>query len=322
VSAHIINSEIGLFKTSQTCDRAGARMTSARLSRAMITEDQQRIEVLREEHREEVLEFLARRAQQTFLMTSWITDNGIGSPLNRGTFYGHRNDAGHLDGVALIGHVTLFETNDDDALMRFARLAQRDRSTNTLLGEVEKVSRFLSHLSLEGQAPRSLNRERLFERRERQDAIGSGKELRLAVAADLDLVAPVHAQMAFEESGIDPISVDPEGFYGRCKRRIEQNRVWVNIEDGQLMFKADVVSETPEVIYLEGVYVNPSKRRNGIAVRLLIDLTNRLLAHANSVCLLANQENSAAIACYRKAGFKVRDLYDTVYLGTPFSQVS
>jgi ribosomal protein S18 acetylase RimI-like enzyme len=285
----------------------------------VITGEQQRIDMLGEEHREEVLAFLARRAQQTFLMTSWIMDNGIKSPLNRGTFYGHRNDAGHLDGVALIGHVTLFETNDDDALMRFARLAQQEQSTNTLLGEVEKVSRFLSHFTFQ-EAPRLLNRERLFERRERQDAIGSGKELRLAVAADLPLVAPVHAQMAFEESGINPIFVDPEGFYQRCKRRIEQNRVWVSIEDGQLMFKADVISETPEVAYLEGVYVNPSKRRNGIAVRLLIDLTNRLLAHANSVCLLANQENSAAIACYNKAGFKVRELYDTVYLGTPRSQ--
>ena len=295
-------------------------MTSARLSPAVITEDQQQIEMLREEHREEVLAFLARRAQQTFLMTSWIMDNGIRSPLNRGAFYGHRNDAGHLDGVALIGHVTLFETNDDDALMKFARLAQRDRSTNTLLGEIEKVSRFLRHFTLEEQAPRLLNREQLFERRERQDAIGSGKELRLAVAADLDLVAPVHAQMAFEESGINPIFVDPEGFYQRCKRRIEQNRVWVSIENGQLMFKADVVSETPEVIYLEGVYVNPSKRRNGIAVRLLIDLTNRLLTNAKSVCLLANQENSAAINCYKKAGFKVRDFYDTVYLGMPSAQ--
>lgn len=316
----MINSELELFKTSQTCDRAGSGTTRPRLSRAVITGDQQRVEMLREEHREEVLTFLGRRAQQTFLMTSWIIDNGIKSPLNRGTFYGHRNNAGHLDGVALIGHVTLFETNDDDALMRFALLAQRDRSTNTLLGEVEKVGRFLSHFSLEGQAPRLLNRERLFERREPQDAIGSAKELRLAVAADLDLVAPVHAQMAFEESGINPIFVDPEGFYRRCKRRIEQNRVWVNIENGQLMFKADVVSETPEVIYLEGVYVNPSKRRNGVAVRLLIDLTNRLLAQANSVCLLANQENSAAIACYKQAGFKVRDLYDTVYLGMPSSQ--
>jgi ribosomal protein S18 acetylase RimI-like enzyme len=319
VSAHIVNAELRLFKTSQTCDR-GSRKTSAGLRQAAITEDQQRIEMLREEDREEVLAFLARRAKQTFLMTSWIMDNGITSPLNRGIFYGYRNEVGHLEGVALIGHVTLFETNNDDALMRFANLAQQDPSTNTLLGEVERVSRFLSHFTLEDQAPRLLNRERLFERREPREALGCGKELRLAVAADLDLIAPVHAQMAFEESGINPIFVDPEGFYQRCKRRIEQNRVWVSIEDGQLMFKADVISETPEVIYLEGVYVNPSQRRNGIAVRLLIDLTNHLLARANSVCLLANQENAAAIACYKKAGFKVRDLYDTVYLGASSSQ--
>jgi len=274
-----------------------------------------RIQQLAEEHRTEVLAFLANRPQHTFVMTGWIRDNGIVSHLNRGTFYGHRNAQGQLDGVALIGHVTLFETNNEAALAQFAHLTQDCQSASTVMGEADKVERFLSYYKRDGQEPRLMYRERLFEQRRTETPAQAVPGLRLATADDLELVAPVHAQMAFEESGINPLFVDPEGFYRRCARRIRQNRVWVNVENGQLLFKADVISDTPEVVYLEGVYVSPEKRGNGLGARCIKQLTNELLTHTESVCLLVNQKNAAAHACYQKAGYKLRDLYDTLYLG-------
>lgn len=273
-----------------------------------------RVEPLREEQKDEALAFLATRAEHTFVMTGWILDNGMISKLNRGTFYGYRNELGQLDGVALIGHVTLFETNNEAALAEFARLTQDCESAKTVMGETDKVERFLSYYKRDGQTPRLMYRERLFEMRHKQDVDERVTGLRLATVADLELVAPVHAQMAFEESGVDPLFVDPEGFYRRCARRIQQKRVWVNVENGQLIFKADVISDTPEVIYLEGVYVSPEKRGNGLGARCMKQLTNELLAGTNSVCLLVNHQNTAANACYKKAGYTMRDLYDTLYL--------
>jgi len=274
-----------------------------------------RIQQLREEHKTKVLAFLATRPQHTFVMTGWIRDNGLVSPLNRGTFYGHRNTQGQLDGVALIGHVTLFETNNEAAVAEFARLTQDCQSAHTVMGEADKVGRFLSSYKRDGQEPRLMCRERLFEQRRTEALAEAVPGLRLATADDLELVAPVHAQMAFEESGINPLFVDPEGFYRRCARRIQQNRVWVNVENGQLVFKADVISDTPEVVYLEGVYVSPEKRGNGLGARCIKQLTNELLTHTDSVCLLVNQQNAAAHSCYQKAGYKLRDLYDTLFLG-------
>jgi len=123
--------------------------------------------------------------------------------------------------------------------------------------------------------------------------------------------------MAFEESGVNPLFVDPEGFYRRCARRIEQKRVWVNVENGELIFKADVISDTPEVVYLEGVYVSPYQRGKGLGARCIRQLTNQLLTTTASVCLLVNQKNAAAHACYQNAGFTLRALYDTLSLGQP-----
>src|SRR5688572_13623024 len=101
------------------------------------------MEPLTEEHRTEVLAFLATRPRYTFVMTGWILDNGLVSHLNRGTFYSHRNTAGQLDGVALIGHVTLFETSNEAALTAFALLTRDCPTAKTVMGEADKVDRFL-----------------------------------------------------------------------------------------------------------------------------------------------------------------------------------
>src|SRR5215831_9429991 len=64
----------------------------------------------------EVLDFLSRRPLNTFIMASFIRENGITSPAHRGEFYAYRNAFGALEGVALIGHLILLETNSDMAM--------------------------------------------------------------------------------------------------------------------------------------------------------------------------------------------------------------
>src|SRR5260370_17629639 len=86
---------------------------------------------LTNEDKAETVNFLSRRPQQTFLMSGWIHDNGIESSLNRGSFYGHRNVRGQLEGVALIGHVSLFEPVAEAAIAAFAGLAPRCPPSHT-----------------------------------------------------------------------------------------------------------------------------------------------------------------------------------------------
>src|SRR5947207_7432499 len=79
-----------------------------------------RIHPLDDRHNEEVLSFLGIRPLNTFIMSSWIRDNGLDSSFNRGSFYGYRNAARRLEGAALIGHITLIETASDISLAAFA----------------------------------------------------------------------------------------------------------------------------------------------------------------------------------------------------------
>jgi hypothetical protein len=85
-------------------------------------------------------------------------------------------------------------------------------------------------------------------------------------------------------------------------------------ENGRLLFKAEVYAETPQATYLEGVYVAPEHRGSGHGLRCLSQLTRTLLGRSDSVCLLVNELNVAARSFYRKAGYRQRAVYDTIFL--------
>ena len=269
---------------------------------------------LTERDEEEALAFLAGGSVDSIFMSGLIHDNGLESPLNRGAFCSFRSDDGALEGIALIGHATLVETRTGRALEAFAGLAKRCHTAHVIVGEQEKVERFWSHYRDGGQEPRRVCRELLFEQRRPAPAREAVPGLRRATFPDLAHVMSVNARMAEDESGVNPLAADPDGFRKRTLRRIEQGRVWVWVEDGRLIFKADVMSETPEFAYLEGVYVNPEDRRRGVGRRCLSQLSRGLLSRARSVCLLVNEQNEDALAFFVKAGFKLSGCYDTIFL--------
>ena len=272
------------------------------------------VEALANPSEKEVLAFLSERPIHTVALVGLIRDNGLVSPLNRGTFYGCRNRRGQLEGVALIGHATLMEIRTDRALEALAGVAQKCTTAHLIMGEEERIDEFWTYYSEGGQEMRRACRELLVELRWPVQVREEVPELRLATLADLDLILPVHARMAFDESGIDPLQKDPSGFRKRCVRRIEQGRTLVCIQDGKLMFKAELVSDTPAVIYLEGVWVSPEERHQGYGLRCMSQLARTLLPRTQSICLLVNVKNEKAQQFYQQAGYRACGVYDTIFL--------
>jgi len=269
---------------------------------------------LKETERNEVLQFLSERPEHTVNLVGLIRDNGLESEHNRGTFYGCRNSEGRLEGVALIGHATLLETRTGRALKEFALTAQFCFNTHMIMGEEERIEEFWNHYADDGQQMRRTCRELLFELKRPLENTKTVEDLRLATVNDLHLIAPVHAAMAEEESGVNPLEKDGEGFLKRCARRIEKGRVWVIVKDNQLLFKADAQADTPDVVYLEGVWVNPNERGAGLGRRCLTVLCRQLLKRTRSICVLVNEENEKAHVFYRMCGFKRISIYDTIFL--------
>lgn len=265
------------------------------------------------EDESEVLEFLAQRPLHTAIMTGLIRDNGLESELNRGRFYGLRDVAGNLDGVALIGHAVYLEARTHAALREFARLAQSVPRLRIILAEESITKRFWDYYAC-GEPANNCRREVLFEAREGASEIAAAPQIRLASLHELRAVTVIHAALAFAESGVNPLETDRAGFRRRCQRRIEQGRVWVWIEGAELIFKADVISEAPEVTYIEGVYVAPAHRGKGHGRRCLAQLSRELLKRTNSVTALVDEQHHQSKDLFCRVGFKPRANYQTIFL--------
>ena len=261
----------------------------------------------------EVLEFLSARTIHTVFMASLIRDNGLVSPYNRGSFYACRDRYGRLEGVALLGHATVIEARTENSVASFARLASNCLNAHLIRGEQEPINNFWKHYANSGQEPRLICRELLFE--QKTPATSEGVDgLRPATLDDLEKVLAVNASMASQEGGTSPLQNDPGGFRSRTARRIEQGRIWVWVQDDRLMFKADIVAETSQVTYLEGVHVHAEERRKGFGLRCLATLSSILLGRSESICLTVNENNKPALKFYEKAGYRFHSHYETIYL--------
>lgn len=268
---------------------------------------------LREKEKSEALSFLAQRPLHTVYMASLIRDNGVESKLNRGRLYSYRGSHGHLEGIALLGHATLIEARTESSLTAFARLAQQSSLPHLIRGEEDLVERFWRQYGKRGQGVSHISRELLME----QVAAPQGPKitgLRQATLADLEVVIKVNSEMAQAESGSDPLERDPEGFRYRTARRIGRGRNWIWMKDSKLLFKADIIADTPQVIYLEGIYVEPGERGKGYGSMCLSQLGRILLRRTGSICLTLNANNRKTKKFYGKVGYSLRSYYDTIYL--------
>jgi ribosomal protein S18 acetylase RimI-like enzyme len=262
---------------------------------------------------DEVLSALSAPSLTNVIMSGFVRDNGLVSALNRGRFYACRNQENKLDGVALIGHSILFEAFSENAIQAFATLARREQAAHLLMGEHTAVQKFWSYYAGKDQSPRLICPVAFLRSDEAFHDSRSINGLRPATQEDLEHVVGAQASMALETSGVDPLAKDPVGFRERYLRRIEKGRVWVLIKNDRLVFKTDVIADTPEATYIEGVYVSPEERGKGVGRNCVSALGRIFLQRTKAIYLFVEQENTHTQAFYLNLGFSIGGQYDLLY---------
>ena len=262
----------------------------------------------------EALRFLAERPIHTVFIATLMRDNGAVSPHNRGTFYVCRDRSKKIEGIALIGHATIVEARTDHAVAAFAQLAAHSQHAYLIRGERRTVDTFWQHYSEGGQKARLVCREMLFQKTEGTSPFEPVPQLRPATRQETEHIVEINALLASQDGGSSPLQRDPAGFRARMERRIDQQRIWIWMRDGKPIFKADIIGDTPQMIYLEGVHVHPDERRKGYGKRCLLQLSSLLARHGRSVCLTINERRANAVAFYVRAGFDYHSEYETIYM--------
>ena len=130
--------------------------------------------------------------------------------------------------------------------------------------------------------------------------------LRAAVPGEEAAVFPAAVAMFREEVGVDPVAGDGGRSYrARIADLIRRRRTYVVIEDGEVLFKADVGALFGPVAQIHGVWVRPDQRGRGLGragMAELVHLVHR--DHAPQVSLYVNDFNEPARRAYAAAGFR------------------
>jgi predicted GNAT family acetyltransferase len=123
---------------------------------------------------------------------------------------------------------------------------------------------------------------------------------------ELDVVLPACIAMFSEEVGVSPLGPDGGASYrSRVAELLRAGRAFARIENGRVLFKAEIGSVSSAACQVQGVWVPPELRGTGLAapgMAAVVDVARREIAPV--VSLYVNSFNEAALATYRRVGFR------------------
>jgi predicted GNAT family acetyltransferase len=124
--------------------------------------------------------------------------------------------------------------------------------------------------------------------------------------SQIDILLPACIAMFTEEVGVSPVGDDNGNSYrARVSELVHAGRAFAWIEDGHVVFKAEIGAVTSQACQIQGVWTHPALRGKGIAaVGMAAVVEYALRDFASVVSLYVNDYNAPARAVYRKVGFE------------------
>ncbi len=133
--------------------------------------------------------------------------------------------------------------------------------------------------------------------------------------ADLDSYLVAAVDMFIGEVGIDPrIGDGGRGYRRRVAGLIAAGRAWARFDRGQVVFKAEVGSQSPAVGQIQGVWVHPDWRGRGLGTAGTATLAAAVVRSGRIASLYVNDFNVVARATYNRIGFAEVGTFATVLL--------
>jgi predicted GNAT family acetyltransferase len=134
---------------------------------------------------------------------------------------------------------------------------------------------------------------------------------------DLPLLLPACVAMFTEEVGYSPVEGGGGSYAARVRSLVASGRSFVRIDEGpdgpEVVFKAELGAVTSQVAQVQGVWVPPGRRGRGLATAGMAAVVAATLRDtAPVVSLYVNSYNAAALAAYRRVGFREVGSYATV----------
>lgn len=218
---------------------------------------------------------------------------------------------GHLEGGQLsalcFSGANLAPAEAGPAAVRaFAERARRQgRRCSSIVGPADAVLGLWDHLEPHWGPARELRADQpLLVLREPPRA-AADPAVRRVTPDELEVLLPAAVAMFTEEVGVSPLSGDGGALYrSRVAELVDTGRSFARIEDGRVLFKAEIGAATRAACQVQGVWVAPELRGTGLGTAGTAAVaTAALRGIAPVVSLYVNGFNAPARRAYARVGF-------------------
>jgi predicted GNAT family acetyltransferase len=236
----------------------------------------------------------------------------LGAPL-WGLVSGRRLDAVCLAGANLIPLAR--PGSEGEAAVAFAERARRaGRRCSTIVGPAAAVLPLWDLLAPTWGPAREVRARQPLLAIEGPPAVPAEPRVRPVRLDEIDVLLPAAVAMFTEEVGVSPTRIDGGAAYrARVAELVRAGQALAWIEDGQVLFKADIGAVSSAACQVQGVWVAPQCRGQGIGQRgtaAVVEYARATVAPV--VSLYVNDYNTAARAAYQRVGFTQVGTYSSV----------
>jgi predicted GNAT family acetyltransferase len=264
------------------------------------------LRLLDDQDRAEVLALCASDPISNVFVESRIRALGLDPGRLGAQVWGHAPE-GRLISVCYAGANLVPVNATTDAIAAFAERAIRQgRRCSSVVGPAAAVSDLWARLGSSWGPPRDIRPSQPVMAIEGPPAVRPDPAVRRVRPDELEILMPACIAMFTEEVGVSPIGADGGAAYrARVSELIRSGRAFARIENGRVIFKAEVGAVTPQACQVQGVWVRPDSRGRGLAapgMAAVVEASRRSISPV--VSLYVNDYNHPARATYTRAGFR------------------
>ncbi len=222
---------------------------------------------------------------------------------------------GRFTGLCFSGPNMIPLRGNTAALRSFAdRALRRQRTCSSIVGPAAEVLGLWDELSGDWGPAREVRHDQPLMALDSAPAVPADPLVRPVRTDELERYLPAAISMFIEEVGVDPRSGDGGASYrARVSELIAGGRAFARFEGGEVVFKAEIGALSSSVGQIQGVWVHPDRRGQGLGAAGTAAVVTRLLrGMGRTASLYVNSFNQPALAVYRRIGFRQVGRYATV----------
>jgi uncharacterized protein len=220
--------------------------------------------------------------------------------------WGHAGSDGRLTSLCYAGANLVPVQATSEAIAAFAERALRQgRRCSSVVGPSSAVTELWGYLSPRWGPAREVRAAQPLMAIDGPPLVAPDPGVRRVRQGEVDILLPACVAMFTEEVGVSPLAGDGGAAYrARVTELVRSGRAFARIDDGRVIFKAEVGAATPQACQVQGVWVRPDHRGRGLAAPGMAAVVNAARESISPiVSLYVNDFNAPARATYRRAGF-------------------